>query len=89
MTAEFGLEHFIYAERGLQFALPVADVLEIIDLPTLLPSYGGVPGCIGNVLHRDFLVPVIDSPCSRPIGSQRVRRRGRRSWSGTRASCSA
>lgn len=56
-----GLDHFIYAERGLQFALPVVDVLEIIDLPSLLPSQPGVPGCVGNVLHRDFLVPVIDS----------------------------
>ena len=61
MTTEPGLKHFVYAERGLQFALSVADVLEIIDLPTLLPSHGGVPGCVGNVIHRDFLVPVIDS----------------------------
>jgi purine-binding chemotaxis protein CheW len=61
MTAAGGREHFAYADRGLQFALPVVDVQEIIDLPTLLPPHAGVRGCVGNVLHRDFLVPVIDS----------------------------
>lgn len=61
MTAAPVPEHFIYADRGMQFALPVVDVLEIIQLPALLPPLGGVPGCIGNVVHRNFLVPLIDS----------------------------
>lgn len=61
MTAEAGSDHFIYADRGLQFALPVVDVLEIIDLPAMLRPHAGLPGCIGSVLHRDVLVPVLDS----------------------------
>lgn len=64
-------EHFLYADRDLQFAIPIADVLEIIDLARLLPPHEGIPGCVGQVLHRDFLVPVIDSAT---LGTRRTDR---------------
>ncbi len=55
------IEYFVYAHRELQYALPVENVLEIIELPHLLPLSREVHGFIGNILHRDSLLPVIDS----------------------------
>src|SRR6478752_4662518 len=51
---------FVFVHRGLQYAVPILDVLEIIEPPALLPAHGGLPGCLGNVAHRDHVLPVLD-----------------------------
>lgn len=51
---------FIFAHGGVQYALPVLQVLEIVRLGDLLPPPGGMPACLGNVSHRGHLVPVLD-----------------------------
>ncbi len=53
-------KHFVFAHGGLQYALPVMEVLEIVETPALLPSHGALPGCLGNVSHREYLLPVLD-----------------------------
>ena len=54
------IEHFVYAHRGFQYALPVGDVLEIVQVPALLPFHGVMPGVLGNMVHRHHLLPVLD-----------------------------
>lgn len=62
MTADrLSIEHFLYVQQGLQFAVPVMSVLEIVQIEEILPFHGSLAGCIGNMVHRDFLIPVIDS----------------------------
>ena len=53
-------KHFVYAHRGFQYALPVDDVLEIVQTPTLLPFHGAMRGALGNMVHRHYLLPVLD-----------------------------
>jgi purine-binding chemotaxis protein CheW len=53
-------KHFVFAHGGLQYALPVMQVLEIVETPALLPSHVALPGCLGNVSHREYLLPVLD-----------------------------
>jgi purine-binding chemotaxis protein CheW len=53
-------KHFVFAHGGLQYALPVMQVLEIVEMPDLLPSHAALPGCLGNVSHREYLLPVLD-----------------------------
>lgn len=53
-------KHFVFAHGGLQYALPVMQVLEIVETPTLLPAHGAMPACLGNVSHRQYLLPVLD-----------------------------
>ena len=36
------LKHFVYAHRGFQYALPVGDVLEIVQVAALLPFHGAM-----------------------------------------------
>ena len=59
MTKE--LKHFVYAHRGFQYALPVGDVLEIVQIPALLPFHGAMRGVLGNMVHRRHLLPVLDA----------------------------
>jgi purine-binding chemotaxis protein CheW len=53
-------KYFVFAHGGLQYALPVMQVLEIVEMPALLPFHGTLPGCLGNVSHREYLLPVLD-----------------------------
>lgn len=53
--------HFVYLDRGLQFAVPVAEVLEVVETSALRPTHLGLLACIGTLTHRDRLVPVFDS----------------------------
>ncbi len=53
-------KHFVFAHSGLQYALPVMQVLEIVETPTLLPAHGAMPACLGNLSHRQYLLPVLD-----------------------------
>ena len=53
-------KQFVFMHRDLQFSLPVAHVLEIVETPPLLPFHGMLPGCLGNVSHRNYLLPVLD-----------------------------
>lgn len=59
MTQE--LKHFVYAHRGFQYALPVGSVLEIVEVPALLPFHGTMRGTLGNMVHREYLLPVLDA----------------------------
>jgi purine-binding chemotaxis protein CheW len=52
--------YFVFAHRDLQYALPVLNVLEIVETPALRPFHGALSGCLGNVVHRDHLLPVLD-----------------------------
>jgi len=55
------LKHFVYAHRGFHYAIPVASVLEIVEVASLLPFHGNMPGTLGNIVHRRHLVPVLDA----------------------------
>lgn len=55
------LKHFVYAHRGFQYAVPVANVLEIVEVPSLLPFHGTLRGALGNIVHRDHVLPVLDA----------------------------
>ena len=55
------LKHFVYAHRGFQYALPVGDVLEIVQVGALLPFHGAMSGALGNLVHRRHLLPVFDA----------------------------
>jgi purine-binding chemotaxis protein CheW len=52
--------HFVFLHRDLQYALPIGQVVEIVETPALLPFHGDLSGCLGNVAHRDHLLPVLD-----------------------------
>lgn len=58
-TAE--ARHFVYAHRGFQYALAIGDVLEIVQAVNLLPFHGSMSGVLGNMVHREHLLPVLDS----------------------------
>jgi purine-binding chemotaxis protein CheW len=60
MNAHASETFFIFAHGGLQYALPVTQVVEIVEMPALLPFHGALPGCLGNVSHREYLLPVFD-----------------------------
>jgi purine-binding chemotaxis protein CheW len=60
MTHTDAEKHFVFAHGGLQYALPVMQVLEIVEMPALLPAHAALPGCLGNVSHREYLLPVLD-----------------------------
>jgi purine-binding chemotaxis protein CheW len=66
--------HFVYLHRGLQFAVPVAEVLEVVETTELRPTHISLPACIGNITHRKRLIPVLESaglvrgPEPRPAG---------------------
>lgn len=53
--------HFVYLDRGLQCAVPVADVLEVVEPPGLRPTHLGLPACLGDFIHGDRVVPVLES----------------------------
>jgi purine-binding chemotaxis protein CheW len=55
------LKHFVYSHRGFQYALPVGSVLEIVEIASLLPFHGNMPGTLGNMVHRQHLLPVLDA----------------------------
>jgi purine-binding chemotaxis protein CheW len=63
------MQHFVFVHRDLQYAVPILDVLEIIESPDLLPFHGELPGCLGNVAHRDHVLPVLDPTA---IGTRRA-----------------
>jgi hypothetical protein len=68
------LKHFVYAHRGFQYALPVGNVLEIVEIPALLPFHGTMRGTLGNIIHRGFLLPVLDATTlatSQGVGPER------------------
>jgi purine-binding chemotaxis protein CheW len=63
-------KHFVFVHQQLQYALPVRDVLEIVEAPALLPPHGEMAGYLGNVSHRRHLFPVLDPTAlgtSRPL----------------------
>jgi purine-binding chemotaxis protein CheW len=53
-------KRFVFLHRELQYALPVSNVLEIVETPALLPSHASIPSCLGNVSHRGQLMPILD-----------------------------
>ncbi|HVQ77854.1 MAG TPA: hypothetical protein VMT79_20220 [Candidatus Binatia bacterium] len=38
--------HFVYLDRGQQFAVPVAEVLEVVETSALRPTHLGLLACI-------------------------------------------
>jgi purine-binding chemotaxis protein CheW len=60
MTTSETDKHFVFLHRDLQYALPVRHVVEIVETPALLPFHGLLRGCLGNVAHRDDLMPLLD-----------------------------
>jgi purine-binding chemotaxis protein CheW len=53
-------KHFVFVHCDRQYSLPVLDVLEIVEMPGLLPAHGAMPGYLGNVSHRGHLLPILD-----------------------------
>lgn len=51
---------FVFTHAGTQYGVPVMSVLEIVDVQELLPYSGNLPACLGNVIHREKLIPVLD-----------------------------
>ena len=54
------LQYFVFVYREIQYALPVTPITEIIRVSEWLPFAGDLPGCFGNIVHRDLLLPVLD-----------------------------
>lgn len=61
MTTHAPIYYFVYTHRGLQYALPVMNIIEIVLVSEWLPFHGDMPACLGNIVHRDTLLPVFDS----------------------------
>src|SRR4051812_44835244 len=62
MTLNGADNFFVFVHRGLQYAVPILDVLEIIEPPALLPAHGGLPGCVGTGAPRAHVLPVLAPP---------------------------
>ena len=60
MTSDEPVQYFVYTYRGLQYALPVLHMLEIVQVSEWLPFHGDLPGCFGNIVHRNTVLPVFD-----------------------------
>jgi len=44
----------------MHYALPVMNILEIVQVSEWLPFHGDLQGCLGNIIHRNTLLPVFD-----------------------------
>lgn len=53
-------QYFIFVYREVQHFLPVANITEIIEVSEWLPFPRHFPGCFGNIVHRNQLLPVFD-----------------------------
>ncbi|MDM8515206.1 chemotaxis protein CheW [Desulfobacterales bacterium HSG16] len=53
-------KYLIYIHQDIQYAMPITSVLEMVHSSRFLPFYGTLHGCIGNIEHRDNIVPVFD-----------------------------
>jgi purine-binding chemotaxis protein CheW len=53
-------QYFVYTYRGLQYALPVLHILEIVQVTERSLFHGDLPGCFGNIVHRNMVLPVFD-----------------------------
>jgi len=60
VTSDEPVQYFVYMYRGLQYALPVLHILEIVQVSEWLPFHGDLPGCFGNIVHRNIVLPVFD-----------------------------
>jgi len=60
VTSDEPVQYFVYTYRGLQYALPVLHILEIVQVSEWLPFHGDLPGCFGNMVHRNTVLPVFD-----------------------------
>ena len=60
VTSDEPVQYFVYTYGGLQYALPVLHVLEIVQVSEWLPFHGDLPGCFGNIVHRNTVLPVFD-----------------------------
>jgi purine-binding chemotaxis protein CheW len=60
VTSDEPVQYFVYTYGGLQYALPVLYILEIVQVSEWLPFHGDLPGCFGNIVHRNMVLPVFD-----------------------------
>ena len=60
MTSNEPTQYFVYTYRGLRYAVPVMNIVEIVQVAEWLPFHGALPGCLGNIVHRNTLLPVFD-----------------------------
>lgn len=60
MTPDEPVQYLVSTYRGLQYALPVRHVLEIVHVSEWQPFHGDLPGCFGNIVHRNTVLPVFD-----------------------------
>ena len=54
-------EYFIYEKENTNFALPVNNVLEIVETDQIEDLNIGLYACVGGIVNRQKLVPVFDS----------------------------
>ena len=60
MACNPSVQYFVYMYRGMHYALPVMHILEIVQVSEWLPFHGDLQGCLGNIVHRNTLLPVFD-----------------------------
>jgi len=60
VTSNEPTQYFVYTYRGLQYVVPVMNIVEIVQVAEWLPFHGALPGCLGNIVHRNTLLPVFD-----------------------------
>ena len=53
-------QYFIFAYREVHYSLPVVSITEIVEVSEWLPFPHNFPGCFGNIVHRNLLLPVFD-----------------------------
>ena len=54
-------EFFIYEKENINFALPVNNVLEIVETDQIEDLNIDLYACVGGIVNRQKLVPVFDS----------------------------
>ena len=54
-------ELFIFDHGGFQYAVNVMNVVEIVELESIVAFHGEFRGCHGYVAHRGLLIPILDT----------------------------
>jgi purine-binding chemotaxis protein CheW len=60
MASNGSVQYYVFMYRGIQYALTVMHILEIVQVSEWLPFHGALSGCLGNIVHRNTLLPVLD-----------------------------
>ena len=53
----------VFSRLGVQYGVPVSLVMEIAGLQDVAPLPEPIPGCVGGMSYRGYLLPVLDPAC--------------------------